>query len=48
MAVAIESQRPYTNLKTYLIYKERGLQALQAQRQALVERDDEDDTGDIQ
>jgi len=47
MAVAIESQRPYTNLTTYLTYKERGLQALQAQRQALVERDDEDGIGEV-
>ncbi|MBL7797371.1 MAG: EcoRV family type II restriction endonuclease [Saprospiraceae bacterium] len=42
MAKAAEIPRPYTNLKTYLEYKERGIGVLEKHRKSIAQLDEED------
>jgi hypothetical protein len=42
MARALETQRPYTNLKSYLEYKKRGVDSLRAHEKEIIELDEED------
>lgn len=47
MAKAVDIERPYTNLKTYLEYKKRGLDILQAHAEEIANLGDEEhDNGD--
>ena len=43
MAKAAEVQRPYTNLKTYLEYKQRGVDALAGKREIIEKLSAEDE-----
>ena len=42
MAQALKVKRPYTNLKTYLEYKERGIDTLRAHGREIARMTDED------
>lgn len=39
MALALETERPYTNLKTYLAYKQRGVDTLREHKEEIAELD---------
>lgn len=43
MAKALEIQRPYTNLKTYLEYKERGINVLEKHKSEIIKLSEEED-----
>jgi len=43
MASALEIKRPYTNLKSYLEYKQRGIDVLEQHKEEIVKLSDEDD-----
>lgn len=43
MAKALEIQRPYTNLKTYLDYKQRGITILKEHREEIEKLNEEDE-----
>ncbi len=44
MAKALEIPRPYTNLKTYLIYKERGINVLEKHKTEIIKLSEEEDS----
>ena len=46
MAKALDVSRPYTNLKTYLAYKERGIDALKAHKEEISKLGEEELEGD--
>ena len=43
MAKALEIQRPYTNLKTYLDYKAKGIDILEEHKEEIIKLDEEED-----
>ena len=43
MAKALEISRPYTNLKTYLEYKERGINVLEKHKSEIIKLSEEED-----
>ena len=42
MAQALEIERPYTNLKTYLQYKQRGVDTLRAHEEEIADLSEDD------
>lgn len=44
MAKALEIPRPYTNLKSYLEYKQRGINVLEAHQEEIINLSEEDDS----
>lgn len=48
MAKALEIQRPYTNLKTYLEYKERGMNTLAEHKEEIEHLDEENEETEIE
>lgn len=46
MAKALEIPRPYTNLKTYLDYKQRGITILKEHREEIEKLNEEDENSE--
>ncbi len=46
MAKALETERPYTNLKTYLEYKQRGINILEEHKEEIEKLNEEEDVED--